>query len=467
MRRTRFMSLLFLVWSVAFFFVPDFRQALQGPILGASLEHSLEWLQRAGALPRHTLEDAIRKAEAGRDAKALAFASMHPPGGAEDGVRLAGEAVALDPQFTWIFPKVYLGLESDQRKNPDTKTFLKRLEVWDPDNAVPYLFEGGQIMEERGDHFPSYLDLEGIAQETEWRGVMQKAFAAPRYDSYVQREFDLERQWLLENNLAKPATVLLMTSAYPIPNLMNIRMYSNLLVKKLGKEAEAAGHEAEAMSYYWTVAHMGERMHLNGMSLIEKLIGAAIEKDAYDRLIPLLRRNGQADQAASLQFTLDQQKQDIEEFRGRDPLTQSINYNWAVLIVGTFLSLAAGFGVLTVLAVVYVNAKRWVRPEKKGRLYQLVTVAENYLPILWFLACLGLYLSYYPYAQNFHHYMTATGATHNIEPLFHNLFPTTALMPGDTGLPLGNPFAPYAWYALGGLALVILVGLPLRQRAKG
>ena len=42
MRKTRFMSLLFLVWSIAFFVVPDFRQAIQSSFLGLSLTGSYD-----------------------------------------------------------------------------------------------------------------------------------------------------------------------------------------------------------------------------------------------------------------------------------------------------------------------------------------------------------------------------------------------------------------------------------------
>jgi hypothetical protein len=38
MRKTRFMTMLFLVWAIAFFFVPDFRQGLQVPLLRLSFE---------------------------------------------------------------------------------------------------------------------------------------------------------------------------------------------------------------------------------------------------------------------------------------------------------------------------------------------------------------------------------------------------------------------------------------------
>jgi hypothetical protein len=96
-----------------------------------------------------------------------------------------------------------------------------------------------------------------------------------------------------------------------------------------------------------------------------------------------------------------------------------------------------------------------------------VTVAENYMPVLLFVACAGLYLSYYPYAQNFHHYMTATGEIHDLEPLFFNIFPNYGRPPGHSALPVGNPFQPYIWYAAAGLILAVLAAIPYyRQQTQ-
>jgi len=467
MRGTRFLSFLFLALSAAFFCVPDFRHALRDRPAGLSAAITDDWLESAGTLPPETLERAVRTAREQRDARTLAFAAMHAPGEAKEVLSLAGEAVAIDPKFTWIYPKVYLRLRfSDKGHNtpPQARQLMVNLQAWDPDNALPYLHEG-EILFSRLNASQQPPNLEELAKETEWRSVMEKAFTAPRYDSYAQREFDLERSWLIEHNLAKPTTMFLMVASSPIPNLLNVKTYLNLLTQKLGKEAEEAGHLPEAMDYYWKSAHMGEKIRLGGRSLIAELIGINIQKDAYQRLIPLLRRTGQADQAASLQFVLDQTQQYLDSRSGKDPLTQSLNYNWAALMVGIFGTLVGIIGLLTVLSLTYVNAKRWVRREKQGRLYQLVAGAQYYLPILLFLACLGLYLSYYPFAQNFHHYMTATGQFYDLEPFPYNVIPSAALTPGSTGLPIGNPFRPYVWFALAGMLIVALTQIPFRKRA--
>jgi len=92
--------------------------------------------------------------------------------------------------------------------------------------------------------------------------------------------------------------------------------------------------------------------------------------------------------------------------------------------------------------------------------YQLLTVAENYKPVLLFVVCAGLYLGYYPYAANFHHYMTASGAIHDVEPLFYNILPNYDAPPGRNALPVGEPFQAYTWYALAELILAVIAFIP-------
>jgi hypothetical protein len=274
----------------------------------------------------------------------------------------------------------------------------------------------------------------------------------------------LERIWLRQNHLDKPTVVLVSAEHYTLPNLLYIRSYANLLVDKYGKEAEEAEHLPEALGFYWTAEHFGARMRLNSNFLIEKLIAVALQIVADKRLVPALRSAGQQDAAAAVEMEREQASQWVDSEFGNDPLRQSANYSWAALLVGVFGCLVAIFATPAVVCLLYVNAKRWVRPEIEGRLYQAVTVAENYMPVLLFLACAGLYFSYYPYAQNLHHYMTATGEIHDLEQLFFNIFPNYGGPPGHSGLPVGNPFRPYAWYAVMGLILAVFAAIPYHRR---
>jgi hypothetical protein len=460
MRRTRFMSLLFLVWAIAFFFIPDFRQSFRAPFISAAPEP--EYVI-GGPLSEKFLKQTAKLAEQGRDARTLAFVALRYPIGAE-GARLADEAVALDPQYTWIYYSLIQPYEEKDIRVSDQ--WSAKLQAWDPDNAIPYLMAAQGIRFKKGDKWPRAQQLDALANETEWRQAMQKAFAAPRYDSYVMRRFNLERSWLIEHRLARADILLFSASSYTLPNLLLIHIYDQLLVNKLGKDAEEAKKFPEALSQYWSVAHFGERMQLSGVTLIEKIIAARVQFAAYDRLVPLLRQMNRTDEAATVDYARAQMRQQLATLQGKDPLAQSSNYNWAALMVHLFAGLTVIFGLFTLLTVAYVNAKRFIRPEKKGRIFQFLTVAENYMPILFFLTCLGLYISYYPFAQNFHHYLTASGDIHDMEPLWYNVYPAFNLKPGHQVLDFEDPFRPYAFYTLAGLVVVIIYDVLVKRRGQ-
>ena len=207
MRKTRFMSMLFLVWSITFFFVPEFRQGLQLPSFTLSPAGIYGWLMHAGTIPAKTITEAAQRGEQQRDARTLAFAALHAPT-IRDGLHWADEAVAIDPGLTWVYLSLIGRANEAEQPLPDVQAVITRLEKWDPDNAVPYLEEGVAI--ELRKHIvlsPAPTVQDGLAKETEWCQAMQKAFTAPHYDDYFGRRFEFERTWLLQNHLDKPAVV--------------------------------------------------------------------------------------------------------------------------------------------------------------------------------------------------------------------------------------------------------------------
>ena len=105
--------------------------------------------------------------------------------------------------------------------------------------------------------------------------------------------------------------MLLAVAGYPIPNLTNVRDYADLLQEKLVGESEQAGRQNEARSYYWTVAHFGERVQPGSATEIERLIAAALQAKAYERLLPLLRRLGESDEAATVEFASQQARRSM------------------------------------------------------------------------------------------------------------------------------------------------------------
>ncbi|MGH9788208.1 MAG: hypothetical protein ACRD4U_05845, partial [Candidatus Acidiferrales bacterium] len=202
------------------------------------------------------------------------------------------------------------------------------------------------------------------------------------------------------------------------------------------------------------------RMRLSGKSLIEELIGVGVERIGTEPLLAALQKANRREEAAGLELAQEELQRVRNRARGEDPVAVSSMYYWSSLLVIVSGLLVLLFGGLTLLCVVYVNLKQWLRREKRGRIYQLMTVAENYLPVLLFLSCAGLYLVYTPYATNFQHYMTASGEIANLEPFFFNVLPNPIILPRAYYLPVEEPFGNYVWWALAfGLAAAIVGGL--------
>jgi hypothetical protein len=458
MRRTRFMSMMFLVLSLAFFCVKDFRWAFGDVPLASRFTY----------MSGNQVRALARQAAAEGDSKALVFAALDAPGAnCEDIIRTTDNTVAQDASLTWIY---YQNAEvcRDEWTKPAignrVKEWIAKLEAYDHDNAVPALLQAEFVrvtspnwpqVGKEGIASPDYLT--SLAAQQEWRQAMARAYAAPRYDNYALRRFELERQVMWAHGWATPIRMVLALSGYMMPNLVNVRDYANLESKYLGPQAEAAKHPDEALALYRSTAGFGRLMQADGKSLIEQLIGVAVERIAAEpNLIAALKKSGHSDEAALEEYRLHEIVKNLEVLRGLDLVAPRSNHFWAALLVRLFGVSVLFFGALTLLSVLYVNAKRWIRRDKRGRIFKLVTVAENYLPVLLFLGCMGLYLIYAPYAYNFRHYMTATGKIHSLEPIWSNIYPFFEDM-RNTDLPLLHPFGSYVYWALAGLVLVVVL----------
>lgn len=460
MRRTRFMSVLFLVLSASYLAMPQFRQALELPLAMSKLSSDQFEPPLAKYLPAWKAD-----AESRHDARMLAFVALYTSD-LKEAARLADLAGAADPKLGWVY---YALFGRDQvSKTSEGLALAKKFQAFDPDNAVGYLAEAEHIRQ-NNDAFKTMLSnvkpsFEQRLAQSEWRSAMEKAFQAKKYNTYAIARFDLERHVLHDNGLGSPIRVVVMVASYPIPNLLNIREYANLCTMYLGKAAEEAGKNNEALAHYWTVAHFGERMQLGANSLIEQLIATAVQNTAYKPLIALLRQTGDTQAADSVQYSLDFLQRRTDYYSGKDILSQSATYTWNAILVSVFLGLTVAFAALTLLSILYVNLKRWWRAHKKGVMYGGITIAENYLPILTFIFSTGLYVSYYPYARNFQHYMTATGDMRDLESVFYNTISLPDVMPRFMQLSVGNPFVPYVWYALGAIAIVVAAQFILPER---
>ncbi len=493
MRRTRFMSWFFLVLSLAFFLVRDFRFALEAPLVNFVISTTPFFeppqyprLAKLYTLERYVSTEELRglAAEAARqrDNDFVAFAALNLPSKG-DAMRLADEATA-ESRLTWIYLPLIMKFKDEVKGDRASKydveylqSRIEKLRAFDPENAAPHLLRAELIRVRRDKDWPEkgspakpeYLDA--LARETEWRKEMAVAFASPKYDTFGIPQFELYRKIMRQRGWDHPYVFETVWWARPIPSLLWERNYANLLVLKLGAEAEAAGRRDEALRYYWQAAQYGARMQLQGATLIEQLVATAIRLISYPRLASALKKSGQAREAEMVEETEKQLRQDTKRL-GSAPAKTS-NYHWSVFLIDLSARLVALFLLISLAVMFYVNAKLWVRKEKKGRLYDVCTTAENYAPLLLFLSCLALYLAFVPYGQNYAYYMSTQEAVESFPPaLSQNIYPVypsfrldgrTYLWTGH--LPLKDPFQDYAGYALAGFVL-LTSGMLLARRLE-
>ncbi|MBI4165932.1 MAG: hypothetical protein HY508_09395 [Acidobacteria bacterium] len=504
MRRTRFMTWFFVVLSLAFFCLRDFRRALETPLVAllpwgwtggfealedvGMMEQSYAyfkvspwrlWLLRLGTgrilrrfytLERYATPDELRRmaneAEKTRDYEFMAFAAEHLPRDMrEDAFRLLDRAVTNDPSLTWMHYFIVIRYMDDCEKEPTRSLLLARVEklqAWDPSNAAPHALRAAIIGYKRGEGWAaagtdrSKIEV-FLSRQLEWQKDMESAFAQPRYDSYTVRRFLLQRKILRKQGWDHPVIAASLMSSMRVPNLLPMRDYTNLLVLEKGANAEAAGQMDRALSLYRQAARFGERLHLQSQLKIEDLVGIALQLIAYEKLVPALKKAGKPDEAAQVEYARLQIRKTLD-LETKNPLVHTANRAWSVVLINFSASLTWVFGILTFGCVVYVNGKRWVRKEKKGRIYELATVAENYVVLLCFVGCLGLYLASMPFAQNFAHYMSDPGPFPEVEHLVENSPATLAAPPFlRRELPLEGSLGAYATYVMAGLVVLVSV----------
>ena len=239
-KRSRLWTVATLTAAAAMLFLPPGREALN--------TFRSSW---SGFVPSWfdvwQLDRLARRAEKQKDAGALAFAAL----GTDDPGRFlswADRAVEIDPEYVWI----YAGARTRwPQYAPEPAKRLERLEASDPDNAAPALLEASLLANSRiAGLYERYSPREGEVQamlesDPRWMALMNRAFSAPRYDSYLGRHARLTSAvWSREKNLS-PSLVLAGLWGHPIPDLFLVRTFAAILLQRAEKSA-TAGDFSEA-----------------------------------------------------------------------------------------------------------------------------------------------------------------------------------------------------------------------------
>jgi hypothetical protein len=396
-----------LILSLALFALFGFRQALA--TLSISLGSS--WSDRIFSV--RTLDHIERQAILHADSRALAFVALHHPD-INKAAGAAEKAIALDPHLTWISAR----FAQVQKPALDPARWIARLKGWDPDNAFPYLLEADQFFDTRSfggpweRHGAALLPPRAIVVESHFRLPMQKAFAAPRYDSYASQRFDLDRTILQQQGWDRPDLLIQAVGSRPIPNLLAIRTYAEFLVMDVGETAEKAGRFQDAAEQYQTAAQFGVHMQQAAPG-IERLIAMAIRQQSYEHIIALLRLQGRAEKAALLEPSLGD-LHDAFAFRAREYRSADVSAGRVASLLLFLGLLVIALGVATLAWLASVILLRWEK-NGSGLLNNFASVASIAPPSL-LLASLCLYGAYYPYIRHINQFESG-------EQLFRELLP--------------------------------------------
>ena len=229
-----------------FFLAPVFRQAFRVSL--AQWQSVIHIDQSQWYWYRQPeLESLARRVEKNRDAEGMAFVAARLHNGAES-VRLADEAVRLDPKLVWI-----LGVVGARHSvAPEVPGWMEQLERWDPGNALPYL-----ILVQRAD-----IEHEGGSfvhprePSAAWMKVMASAFSSNRIDDYTERMQTIDRRVARRYTLSDPYDLVESGIRPRLPSyaVANSFRYAKLVIAS-GESMEARGDNKGAIEKYLMVLH--------------------------------------------------------------------------------------------------------------------------------------------------------------------------------------------------------------------
>ncbi len=476
MRSTRMMTWILLVLSLAFLCVPDFRWALELPFMDYRLS-GIEDLDklfekvRGWQVPESKVRSLQTRAEKSNDAKALAYVALHLPTAAES-FQTADKAVAIDPSVNWVGYFLVMKYMNAPGASAEVTRWLDRLEAAEPDNAFPYYLRA-TVIRSQNPRFPAAkyskegIDPSPFATQTAWLQAMSRAFAQPHYHPAPEDElFLLERSVLQREGWDTPMVLLADWLSYPSANLLYMRDYANYKVHYLAPQAEKARNHAEAMRQYRETAALGQRMLLESNRLLDQLIGIALNRIAGDPLAEALKKDGKNDEAAAVSATLEQEKAGVGMVR-RLRYTGTTQL-WDVILTHTLAWAVVFFGSVSLLLVLLVNLFARRAGEHPGPIFRFISVAENFMPIMFFASCVSLLVVYLPYGSNFRLYMSMPDPGPKMENMAESIDPfweSIALSDQEAGF-LSTPIQSWLLCAAAGIVVVLLFSAWHKRRAK-
>jgi hypothetical protein len=418
--------------SLLFFLAPVFRQAFRVSLAQwHDVLHVKSQISFAGPDTDPELDSLAKKAEQNHDAEALAFVAIRHPKQTER-VRLADEAVHLDPNLTWVYAiNGALELSSSGTER------LSALKQWDPQNALPHLLAAQKI----GVTFTHSKEFpwSKVEPNPAWEKEMDAAFQSPKLDTYLDRQKQLDQRVLSRYHLDDPFQAASDGNWYGFPSygVWYCTLYAQSLLES-GQALEAQGDRKAAFEKYSAVARFGQMMSIDGelTFFMSKPL-----KEAYSRLGSLSEAAGNNAVAAFYASLADHVDKTAERehalLRSRFSGSEVSHWNAFMLrLSGLLMIFCAALLLLCFLGAIVRSRSLSLRSLRPGRL----TFALGFgAAVGALLSSAVLFVTYRPYSQLLHRFLSKGDDT---------ALPELSAFLRDAQLPIGSQFylGPGSWY---------------------
>jgi len=355
-----------------------------------------------------------REAEVNHDAKTLAFVASRL-GSLQENTRAVNKAVEIDPSLAWIYVR-----GSDSRfvfvHVPQSQNWIPKLEAFDPDNAVVYLTDASIRSSEMLLQSNYQLSPATLINDSAWRAAMEKAFAAPRYDSYYDRALELQQSELKAHNLTAPQDIACGIVEYYSSGVFEAQKYADYLLRQ-AKEAQQKGDAATATRLAWTVAQFADRARASMHNEAARGTTEGMLYSAAIILIPLEAAAGHIEAAKLL--TIEKESYD-RKLAAKTPYRipyddRPMNATGIALqIAGLGIVL---FGGLIGLSLVFLLASRFAPGMRERTLYRWACQCSRFGP-MGFAAAVGMVAALYaPYMSHMQDFLAGVKDTQTLQAL--------------------------------------------------
>jgi hypothetical protein len=441
-RRPRFFTAAVLLATALVFLLPQSQEAVS--TIAASWRG-----YGATSSDFRALERLGERAEKENAPRTLAFVAMTLPH-SDRATAFANRAISLDPALFWIDA---VRMESQPGYALPTQVEMARLLDSDKGNAYPELLAARMRFQPRytalvHTHSPTDQEVDALAaSDPQWLAHMECAFSSPRYDSYINRNWQLTREvWSRENSFS-PSVVFYSLWSHSFTDMSSIEAYRRIQFRK--------AHEATLKK----VDSFGRLVSDDGQPFIDSMLGLHLSRQATIELLHLYQNTNRPTESV-------QASQRIEQIAATLNVRKNAAFARASHSKGLegrayFVQSAAVAGLILLLGAVLSFFIVELRSDKSGSstkiARKLLCFASDWAPISGLFACLALVWAFQPFAQILATARTVMTASDAWFTLHHDgLFRLAPALPFYDRIWSAYHLWQAATYALGALALFIL-----------